>query len=105
MLPPRIQRRFTLILFLLLAGALEDLEAAIITLSPLADTTLSQLNPNNNFGGETSFSSGFTDDALTNRALLKFDVASKVPSNAIIEQVTLTLTVLHSTALQPASFS
>lgn len=92
-------------LFLVVAAA-GSLPAATITLAPMADTTLSQTIPDNNFGAELFVSSGSTDaDALANRALLRFDIASFIPSNATIQNVTLTLNVTQSTATESSSFS
>ena len=105
MFPPVVLLRHSVLALLLLAAGARGLPGATITLSPVADTTLSQASPANNFGGETVLSSGSTDDALANRALLKFDIANFMPSNATIQKVTLTLTVTHSTALQASSFS
>src|SRR5438105_954404 len=105
MSPPPVRTLVRLMLFVWMVQTVTWLEAATVALSPVADTTLSQTSPDNNFGREAFLSSGVTVDALINRALLKFDVAANVPSNATIERVVLTLTVPNSTDQVAASFS
>src|SRR5258708_40108594 len=104
MLPSMIPVRFYLIA-MIIAGGVSRLDAATMALSPVADTTLSQALSGNNLGGEAFLSSGLDDNAQVSRALLKFNIAGNVPSNATIQSVTLTLTVAHSTALISSSFS
>src|SRR5260221_1343463 len=93
-----------LILFLGIACGGGSLRAATVTLTPVADTTLFQHNPENNLGAEPTLASGATAGALINRALLKFDIAGSIPSNATIRNVTLTLTVTRTIATQPSLF-
>src|SRR5438034_1216933 len=90
-----------LILAFVVASIPARLHAATAILSPVADTTLLRINPNNNLGGEPTLVSGGTADALTNRALLKFDIAGAVPDNATIQSLTLTLTVVKVNPNQP----
>lgn len=78
------------VLAFLLAGA-AGARAASATLAPVADTTLFQNNPNNNLGA-SSLAVGATAAGLTNRALLRFDLSS-IPSNALIDSVTLNFIV------------
>ncbi len=99
-----LERALSLLLLLSVVGMACSLNAAIITLTPAADTTLFQNTPNNNLGAEPTFVSGTTTSALTNRALLKFDIAGNIPSNATIQNVTLTLTVTRTIASQPSLF-
>src|SRR4051812_33231101 len=98
MIPPSVRGLAGLILLSAITLTPLMLQAASVAMSAVADTFLSQTSPDNNFGGELFLSSGLTDDALVNRALLKFDVAANVPSNATIQKVTLTLNVTHSTS-------
>lgn len=70
------------------------IEAEVVTLSPVADTTLFQTAPTNNLGAVTTLIAGATANRSTNRALIKFDLAANVPSDAIIRSVTLTLVVV-----------
>src|SRR3982074_285786 len=103
MSPPKVRVLLGLIPVLILAA--DEMKAATVVLPPSADTSLSQTSPNNNFGGEPFFTSGSTVDLVLNRALLKFDIASYIPSNATIQSVSLTLTVTQSISLEASAFS
>ena len=72
--------------------------AESFSLFPIADTTLYQTEPGNNLGALDSLIAGTTAVGFSNRALIRFDLAGKVPSNATIESVTLSLTVSRATA-------
>jgi len=63
--------------------------AESVDLSPVADTTLHALNPTFNMGGELYFSMGATSKETRARALLKFDPAAVIPTNATITNVVL----------------
>jgi hypothetical protein len=73
----------------LLAGS-----AATVVLTPVADTTLSERYPENNFGAMTFFNSGTTQNSNYNRGLLRFDVASALPPGAKILNATLTFEII-----------
>src|SRR5437660_9882889 len=88
MFPPVVGSLRRIVASFFLVAAPGWLQADNVTLSPMADTSLSQASQNNNFGAEMFFVSGSTDDALANRALLKFDIANFIPSNAAIQSVT-----------------
>lgn len=61
-----------------------------VVLKPIADTTLFELDPNNNLGGYTDFASGtIANSANKSRGLMKFDVAGMVPAGAIISSASL----------------
>ncbi len=62
--------------------------AASIEIHPVADTTLSESWPSNNFGAMLFANSGTTQccPLRKNRALYKFDVASAIPARARITQ-------------------
>jgi hypothetical protein len=62
---------------------------ANVTLLPVADTTLSERYPNNNFGAMTHFNSGTTQNSNYNRGLLRFDVAAALPPEAKIISASL----------------
>ena len=81
------------------------LDADTVVLSPVADTTLYQGLPGNNLGAELTLISGTTASGNSNRALLKFDVASGVSARAIVTSVTLTVTVARAIATQPSQFT
>jgi hypothetical protein len=68
------------------------LQADSLDLKPAADTTLHELNPTYNMGGEQYFSVGTTERSTRARALLKFDL-TQLPSGATITNASLTLTL------------
>ncbi len=68
--------------------------AASVHLAPIADTTLSERYPENNFGAMLSFNSGTTQNSNYNRGLLRFDLAGALPPGAQIISATLTLEVV-----------
>ena len=90
---------------LLFAGTSICLSDAI-TLRPVADTALYQNQPDNNLGGELTLPVGATETNNTgrvdiNRGLIKFNIASTVPSNTTISSVTLLVTVMRVPAELP----
>jgi len=68
--------------------------ADTVVLYPVADTTLFETDPNNNFGADATLAAGTTAGsrgaALRSRALIKFDVAS-IPKNAVISSASVTV--------------
>jgi hypothetical protein len=74
-------------------GVPERIDAASVTISAAADTTLQEAFPGNNFGDGGSFTAGGRKRGGTTRGLFRFDVAGSVPAGATINSVTLTLTV------------
>src|SRR5262249_21659595 len=78
--------------FLVLVAALGCLSQAVyadmVTLSPVADTTLFEHDPNNNLGANSTLvigtTAGVSGPASRSRALMKFDVAGTIPTNATI---------------------
>jgi len=62
-------------------------------LAPIADTTLSENYPSNNFGGMAFFNSGTTQNLTRNRGLFKFEVAGNLPAGSRIKSANLVLTV------------
>lgn len=74
------------------SGAVSLAEA--VTLEPVADTAVFSLNPDNNYGGLTTVPVGpIVQAGHVGRALLRFDVTSAVPRDAIVTNVTLTVRV------------
>jgi hypothetical protein len=69
------------------------LRADTVTLFPVADATLIELQPSNSMGAGNWISSGTTQNGNSNRALLKFDVAAAVPVGSTITDVGLYVTV------------
>jgi hypothetical protein len=78
-----------------LAGVLSY--ADTVTLSPVADTTLFEHDPNNNLGANSTLvagtTAGNTGSPARSRALLRFDVAGKIPTNAAVTSATVTFRV------------
>ena len=70
-----------------------DLAAGTVTLYPVADTSIYSAFPNNNFGGGTTFTAGGRPQGGESRGLLLFNLQRSVPAGAIIESVSLRLTV------------
>jgi hypothetical protein len=73
--------------------------AGSVTLTPVEDATISEQEPSTALGGDISFKSGTTGPmagAMKNRALLKFDLANHIPSDAVVTSATLTLTVVQT---------
>ena len=83
-------------MFILMVFSSAAVEATSITLQPVADTTLQETYPTNNFGGGTSIQAGTRRYGGRTRGLLRFDLSSSVPSNAIITAATVTLTVVET---------
>ena len=81
-------------LAMVLFGGVTAAHADSITLGAIADTTLQQAFPNNEFGGGVSFTSGDRRRGGITRALLAFDIAGNLPTGATITAATLTLTVV-----------
>lgn len=59
-------------------------------LTPVADTCLIEIAPDNNMGGETYFNAGCNMQASRNRGLVQFDLR-QIPPSSIITSATLTV--------------
>ncbi|MSU64469.1 MAG: DNRLRE domain-containing protein [Pedosphaera sp.] len=70
-----------------------------VTLTASADTTLHQTVPDNNLGSQFDFAAGATGKIEKTRALIKFDLVGKLPQDATVTKVALTLKVTK----QPSS--
>ena len=82
---------------LLLFFSSEPLRAETITLTPVADTCLFELNPDYNFGFQNDLPSGRLGalaSYLRSRVLLRFDLAAHLPANA---QISFAYLQLHVT--------
>lgn len=101
MFPTRILIAVKSLLLLGLVGTAAWLKAATVTIGPAGDTTLFQFAPENNLGAELTMISGTTANGMTNRALLKFDVAGNLPANATIQSVSLNVTVVKNSVFGP----
>jgi len=91
--------RTTLILgsALLFLGS-KFVSAAVVTLSPSADTSIMEIAPFNNLGAMQSLAVGVTGTESPARGLLKFDF-SNVPANALVTSAELSLTVVRQPGL------
>jgi hypothetical protein len=69
------------------------LYADSINLTPIADTTIHEAIPTNNFGGGASFTAGGRLQGGRARALLQFDITGNIPADATINSASLTLSV------------
>ena len=70
--------------------------AATVALTPVSDTALFEQQPDFNFGWQQDLPAGTVGPAaatLRSRLLLRFELASAVPSNAVLRSASLRLTV------------
>ena len=89
----------------ILAVSTLSLGAASVTITPSADTALFERTPTGNLGATASIPAGTTAASTRSRALMKFDLSGRVPSNATINSVRVILTVVKQPlAPQPSSF-
>lgn len=77
-----------------LSFARPALAVETIYLNSSADTALLQNFPSNNFGGQTYFNSGTTQNYTKNRGLMKFNIAGHLPAGAKITSVLLIVEVV-----------
>ena len=70
-----------------------DARANTTNITSSADTSLFELDPNNNLGGELYTIAGRIGTGERSRALYKFDLANVLPTNATISSVSLKLAV------------
>jgi hypothetical protein len=86
------------------AAALSGLVAAMVpafharadsvTLPSSADTSLFENEPDNNLGASLSLVSGANSSGFRSRELMRFDFTGQIPTNAIIQSVTLVVYVV-----------
>src|ERR1051325_10949836 len=79
---------------ILMGLSISLLSADTVTLQPVADTSLFQNDPNNNFGKVTELPAGTTKIGKKSRMLLKFDLTNAIPSNAVISSGSLNVIVV-----------
>lgn len=72
--------------------------AESVRLHPMADTTLFETTPTNNLGWVLSFAAGTTARLKRSRALIRFDLGGAIPSNAVVTDAMLTLSVVRAPA-------
>jgi len=81
------------------------LSAEVVSLAPVADTSLFEYSPDNNIGGAPFVTAGVTGENAGNsksRGLLKFDLAPAIPAGARINAARL---VLQVTKIRPVMFT
>lgn len=69
--------------------------AETTNISAVADTTLHEFAPDFNYGGGQSITAGGRNMGGRARALLRFDIASRLPAGAVVNSATLTLTAIN----------
>src|SRR5580658_5382148 len=65
-----------------------------VTLAPSADTSLFENEPDNNLGASLSLVSGANASGFRSRELMEFDFTGQIPTNAIVQSVTLVVYVV-----------
>jgi hypothetical protein len=80
--------------------------AESIALRPVADTSLIEIAPSNNNGGQAWVLAGTTQNFTRNRGLFRFDFGADIPNGALIQSVSLQLEVTRqpSDGFNPAPF-
>jgi hypothetical protein len=81
---------------LICALAGDSLRAATVNLTPVADTSMLESEPNNNLGNGATLLAGGRRQGGRTRALIQFDIASSIPAGSTITAVTLTLNVTQT---------
>src|SRR5256885_5956068 len=87
-----IKRLFLLLLSVFVASSLF---ADSVTLTSSGDTAIAEKWPNNNSGGNPQFVAGSNLGGQRSRGVVKFNLAGQIPSNASIQSVSLTMTVVQ----------
>jgi hypothetical protein len=87
---------------LLWATSAQDF-ADTATLPPVADTSLFEFEPNNNFGAVGNLPVGTIFTGFRCRLLLRFDVAAALPPAATVTRASLTMTVVSIKDTGPAN--
>jgi hypothetical protein len=82
------------------------LNADVVSLQPIADTTLIETAPENNLGGANFFNAGTAGNGSRNRAVLLFDLDEVIPAGSIITSATLTMDIVRqpNSGLQNSNF-
>jgi hypothetical protein len=88
---------------ILLIAFVIQARAEFIDLKPVADTTIHEINPNNNIGSQPYVSIGATARETKARGLFKFDLSEKIPTEATITNVSLTFTLIVPERLETLS--
>lgn len=90
-----MQRSESFFAGLFLAGlSLGAIASEVAVLTPVADTSIMEIVPANNFGGAKFFNAGTTQAGTRNRGLIRFDPASVLPRGAKVLSAELSLEVV-----------
>ena len=76
--------------------------AETVTLRPIADTSLFETSPDNNFGASDSFQTGVNAQGFAGRGLFKFDIAGQIPPGAEITSAQVSFRVTASSGAPAA---
>ncbi|MHC4092974.1 MAG: DNRLRE domain-containing protein, partial [Planctomycetota bacterium] len=79
--------------------------AATANIPPIMDNTVAEDFPDNSSGACDSLFAGTTDIPAARRALLQFDIASNLPPGAVINGVTLSMTVTRGSNHVDSTFT
>jgi len=78
-------------------ASLVPVKADVLTLQPVADTTLFQVAPDNNLGGATFFNAGTAGNGNRNRGIVLYDVTG-IPVGSVITEVAVSFEVVRQPA-------
>ena len=78
-------------------ASLVPVKADVLTLQPVADTTLFQVAPDNNLGAATFFNAGTAGNGNRNRGLILYDVTG-IPVGSVITEVAVSFEVVRQPA-------
>ena len=82
-----------------------SLHGAVVELRPVADTTLIEISPDNNLGGQSFVNAGTTGVTTRNRGLFLFDLTEVISQHAIITSVDLFFEVVGIPTAGQGQFS
>jgi len=94
-----VKKPFWLLSSILWFGVASLASADTVSLIPSEDCTISEKSLDTPLGSDVTIDSGTTgpnEGLKKNRGLLKFDLASSIPSNAVVTSANLTLTLVTS---------
>jgi len=87
-------KRFVPILWAIAWLIESPIYANSLIVKPSADTTIFEAFPDNNLGASDNMVAGANASLARARAVFRFDLSGVIPSNAIVQSVSLTVTVV-----------
>lgn len=78
-------------------------EATVVTVAPSRDTSIFEVQPDNNFGAQNLIVGQNAQSGAAARALLEFDIAAFVPLGSTINSVVFTIGVTRQATLRSPS--